>query len=96
MRSARIGFTSKESVDAVSKLGVTLYGPSGQRKWKNDPYEMGPSDSEAVPAWKERMVTAKGKETYKERASTAETVNADLRTWRALDRFLVRGKRKAQ
>jgi transposase len=32
--------------------------------------------------------------TDKERAATAETVNADLKTWRSLDRFLVRGTRK--
>lgn len=41
------------------------------------------------------MRTAEAQETYKERGATAETVNADLRTWRALDRFLVRGKREA-
>ncbi len=28
------------------------------------------------------------------RAATAETVNADLRTWRGLDRFHVRGRAK--
>jgi hypothetical protein len=88
------GFTSKEAVNEVSGLGVTLYGPSGQRKWKRDPYEIGPNDSEAVRKWKERMATPEAKEIYKERGATAETVNADLSTWRALDRFLVRGKRK--
>jgi len=89
------GFTSKDSVDAVTALGVAIYGPSGKRKWKEDRYEIGPGDSEAVRAWKERMGTVAAGEVYKERAATAETVNADLRTWRALDRFLVRGKGKA-
>jgi len=88
------GFTSKDGVDAVTELGVALYGPSGKRKWKEDRYEIGPGDSEAVRAWKERMRTAAAREVYKERAATAETVNADLRTWRALDRFLVRGGAK--
>ena len=91
---AEEGFTSKETVNDVSELGVTLYGPSGQRKWKSDPYEIGSNDSEAVRKWKERMATPEAQEIYKERGATAETVNADLRTWRALDRFLVRGKRK--
>jgi len=89
------GFTSKDSVDAVTELGVAIYGPSGKRKWKEDRYEIGAGDSEAVRAWKERMRTAAAGEVYKQRAATAETVNADLRTWRALDRFLVRGKGKA-
>jgi transposase len=38
--------------------------------------------------------TTEAKEIYKQRAATAETVNADLRRWRGLDRFLVRGKGK--
>jgi len=41
------------------------------------------------------MASDEGKAIYKERAATAETVNADLKTWRSLDRFWVRGKRKA-
>lgn len=90
------GFTSKETVEAVTKAGVVIYGPSGKRKWKHDPYEIGAQDSEAVQAWKERMVSEEGRQIYKERAATAETVNGDLRTWRTLSRFLVRGKHKVQ
>jgi IS5 family transposase len=37
------------------------------------------------------MASPEGKEIYKQRAATAETVNADLKTWRGLDRLLVRG-----
>jgi hypothetical protein len=37
------------------------------------------------------MGSAEGKRIYLERAATAETVNADLKTWRGLDRLLVRG-----
>jgi hypothetical protein len=40
------------------------------------------------------MATPEAKDIYKQRAATAETVNADLRTWRGLDRFLVRGSGK--
>ena len=36
------------------------------------------------------MGSSKGQKLYTLRASTAETVNADLRCFRGLDRFLVR------
>jgi hypothetical protein len=40
------------------------------------------------------MGSAEGKRIYLERAATAETVNADLKTWRGLDRLLLRGPTK--
>ena len=40
------------------------------------------------------MATERGAEIYKQRAATAETVNADLRTWRGLGPVLVRGADK--
>jgi len=40
------------------------------------------------------MASAEGKEIYNERVATAETVNADLKTWRGLDRLLVRSLSK--
>jgi len=90
------GFISKDSVAAVAAAGVVLYGPAPHRKWKEDPYAIGPGDSQAVRVWKERMTTPEAKDLYKQRAATAETVNGDLRTWRGLARFLVRGKRKVR
>src|SRR5207247_1232685 len=53
-------------------------------------------DSEAVKTWRKRMKTEAAKTTYRQRCSTAETVNADLRCWRGLDRFRVRGVAKVQ
>jgi len=55
-----------------------------------------PGDSDAVRAWKERMGSAEGKEIYKQRASTSETVNADLRCHRGLVPMTVRGLKKAR
>ena len=49
------------------------------------------TDSEAVAAWRQRMGTDEAKEIYKQRAATAETVNADAKTHRGLDQLLVRG-----
>ena len=40
------------------------------------------------------MGSTQGKQIYLERAATAETVNADLKTWRGLDRLLLRGTTK--
>jgi transposase len=89
------GFISKEAVDAVAQREVILYGPVPERKANPDPYAIKAGDSPAVRAWKTRMASPEGQAIYRERAATAETVNADLRTWRSLDRLLVRGKRKA-
>ena len=88
------GYVSKEAVDAISEHSVTMYAPLPERKGTPDPLAIKPQDSAAMQALKERMGSDVGKAIYKERAATAETVNADLKTWRSLDRFLVRGTRK--
>lgn len=56
-----------------------------------DPYLPRDTDSEAVGAWRQRMGTDAAREIYKQRGATAETVNADAKTHRGLDRILVRG-----
>ena len=50
----------------------------------------------AVPAWKRRMSAETGKEVYRQRAATSETVNADLRTYRGLTQITLRGLKKAR
>src|ERR1017187_2113245 len=55
-----------------------------------------PTDSEAVLAWKQRMADEAGKEIYKQRAATSETVNGDLRSYRGLTQIAVRGLNKAR
>jgi methyl coenzyme M reductase subunit D len=42
------------------------------------------------------MSSEEGKQIYKQRASTSERVNAELRTLRGLGRILVRGLAKAR
>ncbi len=89
------GFAKQESIEKASAAGTTVYAPVPKpRKEGIDPYEPKERDSPAVAEWRQRMSTPEAKEIYKERAATAETVNADLRTWRGLDRFLVRGSGK--
>ena len=87
------GFAQHEQIDAVSGPGVgcTVYAPVPKpRDPKVDRYEPKADDSEAVAAWRARMATDRAKEIYKDRAATAECVNA-LARGRGLVRFLVRG-----
>lgn len=88
------GFTSKEEVKELSEAGVTVYGALPMRQGQPDPYARRDGDSTAMSDLRARMGSEEGKAIYRERAPTAELVNADLKTWRTLDRFWVRGKNK--
>jgi hypothetical protein len=90
------GFANKGAIENVSIQGSTIYAPVQKPKdVKRDPHIPLPSDSEAVAAWRERMGTDEAKAIYKERASTAECVNAIARN-RGLQQFRVRGIRKVK
>lgn len=88
------GYISKGAVERIAEESVTLYGPVPERKANPDRFTIKPNDSAAIAQWKRRMASTEGQEIYHQRGATIETINADLKTWRALDRFLVRGKRK--
>jgi hypothetical protein len=60
-----------------------------------DPYQRKSGDSPAVGDWRERMATDEAKELYKERAATAECVNAQARN-RGLVLLPVRGLKKVK
>ena len=60
-----------------------------------DKHEPMPGDSETIGEWRKRMGTEEAKKIYKERASTAECVNAQARN-RGLTRFGVRGLKKVK
>jgi len=70
--------------------------PKSARLPQNRGRELEPKkgDSPAILRWKKRMASEEGKEIYKERASTSETINADLRTHRGLTPMTVRGTSK--
>ena len=91
------GYLRTEDIVQAHQQGVELFVPS---KPARNPQNRGrelepkPSDSEAVQAWKRRMASKEGQEIYKQRAATSETVNADLRTYRGLAPFTVRGLNK--
>jgi transposase len=85
------GFFKKEAIEEATRQGVTVYLPLQKPKVEGvDPREPKPGDSAEIAGWRQRMGTEESKEIYRERAATAETVNADLRTHRALDRLQVR------
>ena len=93
------GYLKIEDIEQAHQKEVAVYVPP---KAARNPQKRGrelepkPGDSEAVGAWKQRMSSAEGKEIYRQRAASSETVNADLRTWRGLDRITVRGLAKAR
>ena len=91
------GYMRSDDIEQAHGTGVELFvPPKPARRAANQGRELEPKtgDSEALLAWKRRMASAEGKEIYKERAATSETVNADLRTYRGLSQFTVRGLAK--
>lgn len=91
------GYLRKDDIEEAHAQGVQLFVPPKTAKDpKNRGRELEPKrgDSEAVLAWKRRMASERGKEIYRQRAATSETVNADLRCYRGLSQITVRGLHK--
>jgi hypothetical protein len=90
------GYLRMEDIVQAHQQGVELYVPPKPAKNPNNrgrELEPKPGDSEAVQAWKLRMASEQGKKIYRQRASTSETIHADLRT-HGLSSFTVRGLSK--
>ena len=87
------GYAQHQSIDQAAEQKVTLYAPvpKPRKGDTRDPHAPREGDSKAVAAWRQRMSTDEAKEIYKQRAATAETVNADAKTHRGLDSLAVRG-----
>lgn len=97
---ADAGFAAHAQIDAVA--GKTeLYAPvprpkPRQSQGDDEPpapgseFEPKPGDSQAVAQWRQRLGTDAAREIYKDRAATAECVNAQARN-RGLLRMPVRG-----
>ncbi len=89
------GFAAKEAIVAVGDR-TTVYAPVQQPKDPTrDPHAPLPRDLPAVAAWRERMGTPEAQAIYKERAATAECVNAQARN-RGLRQLGVRGLAKVR
>ena len=93
------GYLRIQDIEHAHEQGVELFvppKPARQPHRRGRELEPKPGDSEAVLAWKRRMASGEGKEIYRQRAATSETVNADLRSYRGLTQLTVRGLAKAK
>lgn len=88
------GFAQHEAITHVAAQGVSVYAPVPQARAGGDPHVPHAGDSPAVAAWRARMATAEAKGLYRERAATAECVNALWKDQRGLHRVRVRGTPK--
>ncbi len=95
------GFVKLEEIEGIQKgeegkSATKVYAPVPVPKdAKRDRYAPLPGDSQEVAEWRARMGTEEAKEIYKDRAATAECVNAQARN-RGLVRLLVRGVKKVK
>lgn len=88
------GFAKKDDIEQVEQAGTTVYAPvQASKDPTRDAHTPRPDDSPEVAAWRQRMATDEAKEIYKQRASTAECVNALARN-RGLYQLRVRGLTK--
>ncbi len=90
------GFASHLAVEQTDQRGVLLYAPVEQSKIRGlDRYTPRADDSPAVAQWRQRMATPEAHDIYKDRAATAECVNA-LARLRGLRCFLLRSLQKVR
>lgn len=89
------GFVKKESIHRAEACGVAIYAPLPAGR-NGQPCTHSRGDLPGVTAWRQRMTTPAGRAVYKQRAATVETVNAETKTYRGLNRFLVRGLNKVR
>jgi transposase len=93
------GYLVMEEIEEAAGKGVTMYvppKPPRNKQERGSEYEPRPGESEVIKQWRERMGSEAGKEIYKQRAATSETVNADLGTHRGLGPLRVRGLGKVK
>jgi transposase len=92
------GFAAHADMESVSapERGCTVYAPVPQPKKAGvDRYAPHAGDGPAVAEWRRRMATSAAQQIYKDRAATAECVNA-LARQRGLRQLSVRGRLKAK
>ncbi len=92
------GYVTLEDIGALadSHCGTALYAPpTTPRDPTRDPFLPLPDDHPAVAAWRVRMGTPEAKGIYRQRAATAELVNAQARN-RGLRQLPVRGLARAR
>ena len=90
------GYARHDAIEDADAQGTTVYTPVPKPKDPSrNPYEPLADDSTIIARWRERMGCSEAKEIYKQRAATAECVNAIARG-RGLQQFGVRGLQKVK
>jgi hypothetical protein len=93
------GYGSRADVEAAHGRDIAVYTPLKNEREElaggKDPYAPKPQDQAGMKALRARMGTAEAKQLYKQRAATAEWVNAGMRR-RGLYRLTVRGRVKVR
>lgn len=74
------GFAVREDITLLGEQGITVFAPVRQPRTlpEAERYAVRYGDSPAVIAWRKRMATEEGKETYRLRAALAEWTNAQV------------------
>lgn len=88
------GYATEATIEGLSRQGMVVYAPAPRHRGVENPHAPRAGDSPELASWRQRMGSPETKGIYGERAATAETVNADLKVWRTLDRITVRGLKK--
>jgi transposase len=91
------GYAKLQDIEKVQKeMNCKVYAPvSKPKKDTVDRHEPKATDRKEVAEWRKRMATPEAKAIYRQRAATAECVNAQARN-RGLRQFLVRGLEKVK
>ncbi len=90
------GFARGDAIARTSALGTTVFAPVPvPANSKLDPHQPRPTEPAALAEWRVRMGTEQAKAVYRQRAATAECVNAQARN-RGLRQFGVRGMDKVR
>ncbi len=85
------GFARLDAIERTAALGSRVFAPvPAPANSRLDPHQPRPKEPPAIAEWRLRMGTAEAKTVYRQRAATAECVNAQARN-RGLRQFLVRG-----
>jgi transposase len=91
------GYIGLENIECAAQDKVTMYAPVPKPRKKGvNKYAARRGDSPAIGEWRQRMGTKAAQKIYLQRASTSETINGDLKTWRGLATVCVRGIEKVK
>jgi transposase len=90
------GYVKLEAIEQAAAAGVAIYAPLPETGKNGAACTYNPHDPPGVAAWRARMIHPASAAIYKQRGATAETINGDLKTWRGLRSFGVRGLAKCR